>query len=1189
LIALSERGLAEPGFVGREKELEELESFLNEAIAGQGKTVFISGEAGNGKTRLVRELLRVAQEKNAAVLTGWCISDASSPYFPFAQAFNTFFSDQKKNKKDSEALPVDFHSENRPSEIEDFGITAWLTGMRSADKNKETAIVSPQVWKDQLFLAVGKTLESISTQKPLVLFIDDIHWADSASLSMLHFISRTISSKRILVLATFRSEELTTDIEGHPHPLAETLRMMRYEDVFKELILPSINQSDVSKIAENMMGGSLQNEFAEKLSKESHGNPLFIVESLKMLQERKSLINENNKWRLVTNELGIPSKVRDVILRRVATLNYAQRRVLDAASVIGGKFDVELLSKVLGLDILDVLETLNALAHSTSLIIEDGDHYSFDHSRSRETLYEELSSPLKKGYHIRVAEKLESSKENNLPLSEIAYHYSQAGVKDKAVKYSLAAGKDALQRWANSEAIRHFTYVLNNIGDSPENVAVKMIALEGLGDAYAVNCRFDKAIETYEKLAASTKGHLKLHAYIKAMEVAWYKEYNPNQLMQAIKNIEGWAKLDPLENARMIWNRGRAFLFLMDFKRALDDHEEALQLFEEEYSLSDVANLLAGTGAVRGVASIKLEDSNTEFERAFSERLLGTALTHELGPPQAEATYINIFIAGTFYSVGLFQEALDSFSNSLQISEKTGDFSNASLALTHIGELLSIISANEAEGTPQLIKALEYALKTDSKLTQSRIYASISTRFAKLGDLERAEGYYRELAKIPPETVSNAMIVATTELANCVMPAARNHWNEANERFNKTIEVFQSLLPQNLGTQIILRKNFAWMLERQGLTKEAEAQISEAYRLSEKIKQRLARSKIFSNFMIKKRIVVGQEVEMRFDVVNVATSVGLLARINDVIPPELEIVSLPDFCIIDGNAIVVKDKSIDPFQVVTIKIRVRAKRPGNYQLTPTIEYINNLMENKAFTPKPATIEVSQNKPTFEILENRVATGYAELDRLLLGGIPRNYAVILSSPSTDERALLVSKFLRVGTEQNEITCYVTVDAEKAKALAKEYPSNFFAVICNPQVNAIVGNLSNVFRLNGLENLTEIDIALTKLFRMLNPNLTSAKRIYIEVISDVLLQHHAVDTRRWISALLPILKSKGFTVLAIINPHMHPYEENQAITSLFDGEIEITREEKQKSKVLKVKKLVNQRYLTEQSNFPEINED
>ena len=117
---------------------------------------------------------------------------------------------------------------------------------------------------------------------------------------------------------------------------------MRREDLITEMKLPNLKRDCVSKIVGNMMGGNVQSELIEKLANESRGNALFLVESLRMLAERKSLVQENNQWRLAVDDLGIPFKVKDIILRRLGTLKNDQRRVLDAASVIGEKFDVEL-------------------------------------------------------------------------------------------------------------------------------------------------------------------------------------------------------------------------------------------------------------------------------------------------------------------------------------------------------------------------------------------------------------------------------------------------------------------------------------------------------------------------------------------------------------------------------------------------------------------------------------------------------------------------------------------------------------------------------------------------------------------------------------------------------------------------------------------------------------------------------
>jgi KaiC/GvpD/RAD55 family RecA-like ATPase len=221
----------------------------------------------------------------------------------------------------------------------------------------------------------------------------------------------------------------------------------------------------------------------------------------------------------------------------------------------------------------------------------------------------------------------------------------------------------------------------------------------------------------------------------------------------------------------------------------------------------------------------------------------------------------------------------------------------------------------------------------------------------------------------------------------------------------------------------------------------------------------------------------------------------------------------------------------------------------------------------------------QSTEISESIPGRVATGYPDLDKLLCGGIPENYTVALTTPSWDERELLVSSFLKTGTEQGEVTFYLTVDPGATRSLAEKYQTNFYLFVCNPQADAIVKDTPNMFKLKGVENLTDISIALTSAMHKLDPSLKGPRRICIDLVSDVLLQHHAVQTRRWLTALITELKSTGFTTLAVIDPQIHPSEELHAILGLFEGEINIHEKETEKGseKYLKIKKMSNQKYL------------
>ncbi len=243
--------------------------------------------------------------------------------------------------------------------------------------------------------------------------------------------------------------------------------------------------------------------------------------------------------------------------------------------------------------------------------------------------------------------------------------------------------------------------------------------------------------------------------------------------------------------------------------------------------------------------------------------------------------------------------------------------------------------------------------------------------------------------------------------------------------------------------------------------------------------------------------------------------------------------------------------------------------------TNTTGNVNTTLDNRNLNS--ITTTAKSNRLKSAVLPNRMSTGFADLDTLLYGGIPKHYAIALVSPPTDERELLIKRFLESGATSKEIVFDVTTEAGESKALAEEH-SNFYLFICNPQADAIISNLPNIFKVNGIDNLTDIDIALTKAFRILNSQEINSKRICIQIISDILLQHHAITSRRWLSALLPSLKSKGFTILAVIDPQMHQSEELEAVLSVFDGEIRINEKETNEGivQILKIRRLYNQEY-------------
>lgn len=914
---LESRLLAEPIMVGRERELEELRLDLQAAIEGRGRTVFISAEAGIGKTRLLTEFLNSVKKENITKLSGWCLFKAGVPYFPFIEAFSNYYSTlgKKGSKEESE-------------------LNSWLKEPAKAELSAQLKYLTPQALKDQTFEVVAKTIRSIATLNPVIFVIEDIHWADSASLALLHYIARAIhDSEKVLVLATFRSEELTNDSEGYPHQLAETLVAMRREDLFRKIDLPSLTPSSITQMAESMLGGRLQQSLSEKLAVESEGNPLFVVESLRMLHEHNNLVQENDVWRPRTEKLGVPLKIRDILTQRLACLNNAQKRLLDAASVIGDYFETGLLSAIVEQDSLEVLETLNVIAHSTSLILADESRYRFDHSRSREIIYESLSQPLKQGYHRKIAETLENTKGKNLRFSELAHHYTQAGNNERAVKYALEAGRDALLKWSNSEAIKHFKYVLQNL--TREQTKERLIALEGLGDAYKASCMYDEAMKTFDALAESTTGASRLRAIRKAMDAAYDQGSSPDLLLNYARKAEEIGGDNRLEMARIIDNRAKAWAWSGrgDAKMDLADYNAALRVFEEEYSLVDLAEGLYRSGT----ASTFFEDSR---EKGLGQLLRSLAIFRELGDARKELE-TRMWLAQGFQCCGLASEAPREYLEVLEKGGKMGLFNSMAHGCWQLSNLYSHTGKLE-EALSIALKEFELCNKTDSSYRKGVAGAQLAYLYSLNGNLEKADKYFNILSKLlPTDVLSNEVHGFCAFLG--VYFFAKGWLDKSNQVFKKAVEFYKKT---NFPSERWFRQNYAWVLEKQGCIDEAKVQLSLAQKMGENLlsfaETKFGHANLHLNILVPRHVLVDEEFEMRLDLVNVSRNSGVILELKGLIPPNAKITSFPSFCRVQNSSIFMNQRKIGPFQVDTIKLRIKLCEIGVYNSEPSVSYFDDL-------------------------------------------------------------------------------------------------------------------------------------------------------------------------------------------------------------------------------------------------------
>lgn len=323
----------------------------------------------------------------------------------------------------------------------------------------------------------------------------------------------------------------------------------------------------------------------------------------------------------------------------------------------------------------------------------------------------------------------------------------------------------------------------------------------------------------------------------------------------------------------------------------------------------------------------------------------------------------------------------------------------------------------------------------------------------------------------------------------------------------------------------------------------------------------------------KEEAKINEEIIMEIVLHNIGGSQALLVKFEDIIPKSFELITAPKFTVLEDTILYLNGKRLPPSEMEHIKLILKPLEEGLFEIQPKIIYTDDAGRQNLSRIKTEKIRVREAKTV-----GYLSTGFQSLDNLLLGGIPENYAVILTSTSCDEKDLLIRKFLETGASNDQITFYITTELMGAKSLAEKYQKNLHLFVCNPQAEAIVKSSHTVSVLKGVENLTAINIALTSSFRKLR-SVKGSRRVCLEIVSDVLLQHRAVQTRRWLTGLLPELKSEGFTSLMVMNPQMHSSEEVQAILGLFEGEMNIYEMESQRGirRYLRIKKMYNRRYI------------
>jgi DNA-binding winged helix-turn-helix (wHTH) protein/tetratricopeptide (TPR) repeat protein len=493
----------EPVF-GRERELSKLGELLQSAVNGVGRVALVTGEPGIGKTALAATFVYAARKRNPDLLLarGTCVEQygAGEPYLVFLDALGSML--QGPGGEDLVAL------------LRRFAPTWCLQfpAVFSRDTMEQLQREVIGATKDRMVRELADAFAAFTLESPVLLFLEDVHWVDPASVDMLRQLAERASGQRLMILATARPE----DIERGNPALKKCYTEMHARGVCEETALAALKAPDIAAYLDaHYWPNEFPPELVSLIHSKSEGHPLFATGAIQLLAERGDIVRDNGAWRLkqplAQIALDAPVSMRSMIEKKVSLLSDDQRQALIYASIEGEEFTSTMLAALLDADDLELEDRLHSIEAVHRLIRVKGEEdlpdgsvatrYRFTHALYQYYLYDQILSKRRVLLHARAGQTLERiyGSQQGRVAGALATHFERGRDFSKAVTYLIQAGGTALSRYATAEALGHFTHGLDLIDKLPqqERLERRSILLHKRAQAYMSSGRLSEAKADY--------------------------------------------------------------------------------------------------------------------------------------------------------------------------------------------------------------------------------------------------------------------------------------------------------------------------------------------------------------------------------------------------------------------------------------------------------------------------------------------------------------------------------------------------------------------------------------------------------------------------------------------------------------------------------------------------------------------
>jgi DNA-binding SARP family transcriptional activator len=579
-------------YVGRRDERASLQQALARAAAGTTQIVLLGGEPGIGKTRLASAAALDAHAAGFAVGWGGSSESLRAPYGTWITALSHL----------AEHAPEDVIAPAMRTHGRRLGRLLPALA-RPGDGPPLVSDSDPETERYLLFTAVVALLEALAARSPLAIVLDDLHWSDTPSLTLLQHVAATTGDVPLLLLVTYRDTERRPD-----DPLAAALADLLRVDGVERLILGGLTVDDVTTLMTEVAGhdiGPAGRGLAGEIQEETGGNAFFVGQILRHLSESGAIGRDDaGRWEVhaTLSELGLPRTVRDVVLERVARLGAPAQSVLTLAAVVGRTFDLELLERLTDDDPLPALEA----ALGASVVSEPATgRFAFAHAIINHTLYSELSAARRARLHCRVAEALADLGGDHV--GELAHHWLAAdapGHVDEAIRAAQAAGDRALDQLAPDEAMQWFAEGLR-LATEPAQDPERCDLLIGLGEARRqVGAAFRDVLLEASALAERLGDHARLTRAVLANTLGPFGAAGPRDLEREGALVRALEVVPPdwPWRPRMLAVLGKEVYYGGDPAEGCRLAEEAQALARRGDDPRELARVIAFTTAISPIA-----------------------------------------------------------------------------------------------------------------------------------------------------------------------------------------------------------------------------------------------------------------------------------------------------------------------------------------------------------------------------------------------------------------------------------------------------------------------------------------------------------------------------------------------------------------------------------------------------------